>query len=114
MNAYTEGAQSLPPLERVDKMRFLLHAAFHAVYAAAAVRGSKILVLTCVGGGVFGNPLELVAEAIAEAHAAWAGRTQLARVVLPLFGVGQETAVFEDALRSVAGVRAVVTVVDVA
>lgn len=46
----------------------LLDAAYEATYLCAVHRRSKRLVLTLVGGGVFGNHPKQIAEAITKAH----------------------------------------------
>lgn len=75
--------------------RLTLRAAYEGAYLAARLNGRKTLVLTLVGGGVFGNSYEWICDAIAEAHKLY-GRQPLIRVVLvcntPLEG-------FEEALR---------------
>ena len=40
------------------KTQFLLRAAYEGTYLAANLRKTQHLVLTLVGGGVFGNPIE--------------------------------------------------------
>jgi hypothetical protein len=108
--AGTPGAAALPPAARLGRMRLLLAAAYRCTYAAAALRGSGRLVLTCVGGGVFGNPPGEVAAALAAAHAEWAPRARgrLRRVVLPLFSrQGDLAGPYLAALEAV-GVRPVV------
>ena len=112
MNVRARGIGALSPAEAHSKMRFLLRAAYEGTFAAAALRRSATLVLTCVGGGVFGNPLEEVAAAMARAHAAWRGRCPaLTRIVLPLYDPGADAGVFERALRAV-GVAPEVRCVD--
>ena len=104
------GAAALPPAARLGRMRFLLAAAYRCTYAAAAMRGSGRLVLTCVGGGCFGNPAEEVASALAAAHAEWAPRARgrLRRVVLPLFSRGGDAAAPYVAALEAVGVRPIV------
>ena len=59
-------------------------------YGVACLRSSPVLVLTLVGGGVFGNPEPAIAQAIARAHAQWLPKCPaLTRVVLPLFPIGE-------------------------
>lgn len=99
LNVHARGIA--PPLTRdevSDKMRFLLQAAYEGTYACAALRRSRVLVLTCVGGGVFGNPLDLIAEVAADAHARWAPRCPfLEKVVLPLFTEDADGGLFASA-----------------
>jgi len=61
--------------------RLALHAAYTGAYLAARVHGRETLVLTLVGGGVFGNSGEWICDAIAAAHLRYA-RRPLKRVVL--------------------------------
>ncbi len=108
--ASAPGAAALLPAARLGRMRLLLAAAYRCTYAAAALRGSGRLVLTCVGGGCFGNPAREVAAALAAAHAEWAPRARgrLRRVVLPLFSrEGDAAEPYRAALEAV-GVRPVV------
>ncbi len=107
LNARAPGVAALPPPALLGRMRFLLEAAYACTYAAAALRGSGRLVLTCVGGGCFGNPHAEVAAALAAAHRAWAPRApRLRRVVLPLFERRADPAPYVAALAAV-GVSAV-------
>jgi len=75
--------------------RLTLRAAYIGAYLAARLNGRKLLVLTLVGGGVFGNNYEWICDAIAEAHKVY-GLYPLRRVVLlcniPLEG-------FDEAMR---------------
>jgi hypothetical protein len=50
------------------KLRFLLKAAYTSAYLAATQCKAKCLYLTLVGGGWFGNPLNLILDAINEVH----------------------------------------------
>jgi hypothetical protein len=99
MNMRAGGVYGIPRATALSKMRFLLRAAYHGTYAAAAARGATKLVLTLVGGGVFGNPLPDVAAAAAEAHAAWIERCPCltTAVVLPLFDAAVNVKVISDA-----------------
>ena len=67
--------------------QLLLRAAYEGSYLAAIKSGSKRLVLTLVGGGSFSNPIMLILDAIAHAHATWAGHPQscLEEVILPIY-----------------------------
>jgi len=75
--------------------RLTLRAAYIGAYLGARLNGRNLLVLTLVGGGVFGNSYEWICDAIAEAHRLY-GKHPLKRIVLlcniPLEG-------FDDALR---------------
>ena len=62
-----------------------LSAAYEGAYLAAALRGNRLLLLTLVGGGVFGNDEAAILDAIAEAHARWAPRSSLREVRLCLY-----------------------------
>lgn len=103
LNRRAFGVSKLPREETLSKMRFLLQAAYEGTYAAAVAREVKVLVLTCVGGGVFCNPLEDVAAAIAAAHAKWSTHLgcKLIKVVLPLFSIEADPSVFVSKLRDV-------------
>lgn len=90
------GVKALAPRVEWSRTRFLLLAAYVGTYAAAAVRGTDTLVLTLVGGGVFLNPVTDIAWALARAHKAWAPRTALRHVVLPVYMHDDDDAV--DAL----------------
>lgn len=54
-------------------MRAALRACYQGTYMAAILRQRRVLLLTLVGGGVFGNPEGLVLEELALAHRRWAG-----------------------------------------
>ena len=62
-----------------------LSAAYEGAYLAAALRGNRLLLLTLVGGGVFGNDEAAILDAIAEAHARWAPCSSLREVRLCLY-----------------------------
>jgi len=53
-------------------MRTALRACYDGAYAAAIARKRKLLLLTLVGGGVFGNPEDAILQEIASAHKRWA------------------------------------------
>ena len=77
--------------ERMERLaRACLRAAYRGAYLSAIVRQRKTLLLTLVGGGVFGNPLSIILEEIAEAHAEWAEHplSQLEAVRLCLYEKG--------------------------
>ena len=65
-----------------------LRAAYRGAYLSAIVRGRRLLLLTLVGGGVFGTPERFIFEAIADAHKEWAPRSQLVEVRLCLYEKG--------------------------
>ena len=99
MNVGAAGVADLDKDVACCQMRFLLRAAYSLTYAAAAARGSPTLVLTLVGGGVFGNPIIDVACAIASAHAEWTTRVPLLkRVMIPLFPIGADASPIVAAL----------------
>lgn len=52
--------------------RTALRAAYRGAYLAAISRGRHLLCLTLIGGGVFGNPQEMILEELAKAHAEYA------------------------------------------
>lgn len=84
-------ARGLRPLTKdvvMERMHFLLEGAYQGTYAACRLRGSKVLVLTLVGGGVFGNPWAAIGQAIGRAHATWVRLCPLLKSVqLPIFTV---------------------------
>lgn len=104
LNRRARGILDLDSETVQSKMRFLLKAAYRGTYAAAAARGTKTLYLTCVGGGVFHNPIEDIAAAMAEAHAAFVHQGGPSRIVLPLFPLNADVTPFVRALAKV-GVR---------
>jgi hypothetical protein len=53
--------------------RTALRASYAGAYLAAIQRGRRLLLLTLVGGGVFGNPEDMILEEIAKAHAQFSG-----------------------------------------
>jgi O-acetyl-ADP-ribose deacetylase (regulator of RNase III) len=78
-----------PMPEKLHKLvRACLRAAYRGAYLAAILRGRRKLLLTLIGGGVFGNPLEDILDAIAEAHAELAPRSQLEEVRVCLYQRG--------------------------
>lgn len=108
LNMHAGGVNSMTKHDALSKMRFLLQGAYEGTYSAAVLRKSPELYLTCVGGGVFFNPLEDVACAIANAHykyleANLKGRCtgHLKKVVLPLFMPGCDFSIFVDAFARV-------------
>jgi O-acetyl-ADP-ribose deacetylase (regulator of RNase III) len=54
---------------------------------AAILRKTEHLVLTLVGGGVFGNPIEDIAKSIAHAHQNWSKHSSLQTVRIPIYSV---------------------------
>merc|ERR1712005_87817 len=72
--------------------RLALRSAYIGAYLAARLNGRSSLVLTLVGGGVFGNNYEWICDAIAEAHKLY-GAHPLKRVALlsyvPLEGLAE-------------------------
>lgn len=55
------------------KLSFLLEAAYTSAYLSAHVCRAPVLWLTLVGGGVFGNPFNLIVAAIRKVHAKYGG-----------------------------------------
>lgn len=111
VNMNAEGAKALRGGIAQDRMNFLLDAAYRGTYGAAALRHSKHLVLTLVGGGVFGNPWSAIGEAIGRAHAEWVccgNCPNLETITLPVFPAGVAAVkAMVDAIR-LQGVRVVV------
>eukprot|EP00727_Mastigamoeba_balamuthi_P007612 m51a1_g3471 hypothetical protein (410) ;mRNA; f:745988-747517 len=54
-----------------ERIKFILQAAYEGTYLSAIVNRRKTVFLTLIGGGVFHNPLPLIAEAIRNAHVRW-------------------------------------------
>ncbi len=72
----------------LDRMHFLLQGAYDSTYGACSLRKSKVLVLTLVGGGVFGNPWLSIGRAIGKAHVRWARLCpELKEVHIPIYTV---------------------------
>ena len=70
-----------------SKTQFLLRAAYEGTYLAAILRKTEHLVLTFVGGGVFGNPIEDIAKSITEAHQKWSQHSSLQTVRIPIYSI---------------------------
>jgi hypothetical protein len=70
-----------------SKTQFLLRAAYEGTYLAAISRKTEHLILTLVGGGVFGNPIEDIAKAIAQAHQNWSQYSSLQTVRIPIYSI---------------------------
>ena len=70
--------------------RTLLRAAYESAYLAAIYRKRKVLYLTLVGGGVFGNPIPMILEEIVRAHKCYTNNSnsELRRVVLCIYEEG--------------------------
>ncbi len=68
-----------------SKTQFLLDAAYQGTYQAARRCQSPSMVLTLIGGGSFGNPPELIAQAIAKAHKQFSNCPSLKKVILPIY-----------------------------
>ena len=78
-------------------VRAALRAAYDGAYLTSIVRERRLLVLTLIGGGVFGNQVDDIIEAIAEAHSEWAPHSSLDEVRLCLYQPGT-AALFEAKL----------------
>jgi len=90
-----------PGQEQLERLtRAALRASYDGAYLAAILRKRRLLLLTLVGGGVFGNPREMILEELASAHARWADHpaSALREVRLCLYTTG-ETVQIVDALR---------------
>lgn len=68
-----------------NAMDVLLGAAYAGTYLSAIHRGTKKLVLTMIGGGVFNNPLDRIISSMAHAHVQYAPHSNLEEVILPLY-----------------------------
>uniref|UniRef100_A0A6B2L7E6 Uncharacterized protein n=1 Tax=Arcella intermedia TaxID=1963864 RepID=A0A6B2L7E6_9EUKA len=82
-----------------QKAYFLLQAAYQGSYLVALENSRKKLFLTMIGGGVFGNPHELIYEAIIDAHLKFSQHpaSNLEKVSLVLYS-GQPSASFLQGL----------------
>ena len=112
LNMHADGVEAASKEVAFSKMNFLLKGAYEGTYLAAELLQSPELYLTCVGGGMFHNPLDAIAEAIANAHLKYLtnqdkkkvegnGYPRLKKVVLPLFTVGSDPSVFVEAFARV-------------
>lgn len=63
----------------------LLKIAYELTYLSAIHRNTKIMYLTLIGGGDFRNPLELIIDAMTNAHLKYSKRSNLKKVYLPLY-----------------------------
>ncbi|ELR22882.1 uncharacterized protein ACA1_397280 [Acanthamoeba castellanii str. Neff] len=70
-----------------EKCQFILDSDYEATYLSAIKHKRKHLVLTLIGGGVFGNSKQGIYEAILKAHKKWANHpaSQLEKVSIVLF-----------------------------
>jgi len=90
-----------PGPEQLESLtRAALRASYDGAYLAAILRKRRLLLLTLVGGGVFGNPHAMILEELASAHVRWANHaaSALQEVRLCLYTTG-ETVQIASALR---------------
>lgn len=59
-------------LRAQERCKLILDSAYQGTYLAAIANGREHIVLTLIGGGVFGNPKSLIFSAILDAHLRWA------------------------------------------
>lgn len=87
--------------------RTLLRTAYESAYLVAIYRKRKILYLTLVGGGVFGNPIHLILEEIIRAHKLWANHpdSKLKRVVICIYEEGIHGQKINEQLNSIYNVE---------
>jgi len=80
----SSGARNAYSPSGVRKCQFILDGDYEATYLTAILNRKKVLFLTLLGGGVFGNRLEWIYEAIMKAHKKWANTVEscLERVVV--------------------------------
>lgn len=71
MRQGTSGQRNASYDDAEQKARFILKAMYEGVYLTAMNLKKKKVMLTLLGGGVFGNNLEWVYDAIAYVHAKW-------------------------------------------
>lgn len=74
-------------INQLNASNVLLHAAYSGTYLAAITRGTKKLVLTMIGGGVFNNPIDQILDSMIHAHIAYAPISNLEEVILPLYNI---------------------------
>eukprot|EP01127_Copromyxa_protea_P019807 TRINITY_DN6506_c0_g1_i1.p1 TRINITY_DN6506_c0_g1~~TRINITY_DN6506_c0_g1_i1.p1 ORF type:complete len:458 (-),score=100.41 TRINITY_DN6506_c0_g1_i1:182-1555(-) len=69
------------------KMRFILQAAYDSTYLSAVYHERQTLFLTFVGGGAFGNDIDLIWNQILKSHQKWARHTKskISKVVIIMF-----------------------------
>jgi len=90
-----------------SKCRFVLDLAYQGTYLGAILHNRTQIVLTMVGGGIFGNKKEWIFDSIIKAHQKWGieGRSSLKRVTLILFNPRDLHADFLNRLQKFGHVR---------
>lgn len=63
----------------------LLRMAYELTYLSAIHRDTEIMYLTLIGGGDFRNPLNLIIDALTNAHLKYSMKSKLRKVYLPLY-----------------------------
>lgn len=88
VNLHSPGELPQQPGQLDQLVKAALRAAYQGAYLAAIARNRKLLMLTLIGGGVFGNSLDGILDAIAQAHTEWAPLSNLEEVRLCLYQRG--------------------------
>lgn len=91
-NDYHGVARFASPEAQSTATQSLLRAAYQGLYLSAILRKRKELYMTLVGGGVFGNPKEMIMQELERAHDEWASHPAscLERCVLALYSSQDE------------------------
>ncbi|ELP88907.1 hypothetical protein EIN_476190 [Entamoeba invadens IP1] len=90
------GALNWPVIEQYPiLMCSILKADYEGTYLTAIRNQRKTIVLTLIGNGVFGNPIQQVCDAIVQTHLKYGVKNngKVQRVVLPVFKVGGDDVV---------------------
>ena len=88
--------------ELIKICRTLLRAAYESAYLCAILGRNRVLYLTMVGGGVFGNPEKIILEEMVRAHRLYAHKSVLEKVVLCIYDSDDDrriTKAIDDLLR---------------
>ena len=80
------------------KVREILMGAYTGTYLATILSKSQVLVLTLIGGGVFNNPYDQIADIIALVHVKYAYHFN--EVVLPLYSIYNDPTIIVKKLQT--------------
>ena len=85
-------------------MKYTLDCGYETTYLTAIKNGRKKIIMTLLGGGVFGNPIEMIAQSIIDTHKKYGmvNNGSLERVIVPFFriGGGDNFRIFETMLKA--------------
>mmetsp|Transcript_146442 Transcript_146442/g.407965 ORF Transcript_146442/g.407965 Transcript_146442/m.407965 type:complete len:364 (-) Transcript_146442:107-1198(-) len=98
----------MPPQNQLESLtRATLRASYDGAYLAAIIRGRRLLLLTLVGGGSFCNPVPMILEELAAAHARWASHpaSKLEEARLCLYPRNEKKATFKALQELVAAAK---------